>query len=157
MFACLYAYTSWVWPPFPLEVTGSPETKVMDACEAPCGFQYPNPGPPQEQEGLLTAELPHQPLDPLLVLIRSHDLQRETPEYQAQWPQSLSPWRPTAYSQLILSVDSHVSPVLASSSTINHDWRLGYFGKKAKVTHGVYFPRRGCESDMNISGHSPHS
>lgn len=54
---CVYIHHKSAVSQSPEEGIGSPQTAVIDGLESPCGIWKQNPGPPQEQQALLTAEL----------------------------------------------------------------------------------------------------
>ena len=59
-FACMCVYTMYMpgSPRRPEEGIGFLGTGVADGCEPPCGYRELNPGPLEEQPGLLTSEPP---------------------------------------------------------------------------------------------------
>jgi hypothetical protein len=57
---CVYLLYTWNLKS-PENGIGSPETRIIDSCELPCGYWELNPGLLEEQPVLLTAETSLQP------------------------------------------------------------------------------------------------
>lgn len=72
------------------EGVGSPETVNTDSCELPCGCWELNPGPLEEQPGLLRAEPSLQP--PPKILLPQKDKMSANMQYRLTKSSLLLTW-----------------------------------------------------------------